>query len=148
MINPGQPSSTEKAPKAVPDGAKNPYIINFCKALVAKKGEQPEPEALKKLLNDMYALFENMLGQNMVKALPEELRRKYLELCEDLTQVNYEAIGEIFDKHVPNYQAIMKETMLQFTEIFMKNREFKPADYPASSAAAAAGAAYKPQHQP
>ena len=147
-MNPGQPDSKEKTSKAVPLGTKNPYIINFCKALVEKKGGKLGPEALNKLLNDMYGLFENMLGQNMVKALPEDLRRKYLELCEDLTQVDYETIGEIFEKHIPNYQAIMKETMLQFAEIFMKNREFKTADYPASSAASTAGAAYKPQHQP
>ncbi len=63
-------------PRSAP--AKNPYIMNFCKVLVEKKGGELQPEALKKLLGDMYRLFECMLGQNMIAALPEDLRKEYL----------------------------------------------------------------------
>ncbi len=124
-----------EAETAVPLGIRNPYIVNFMKALVEKKGEKHEPEALKKLLDDMYKLFENMLGQNMVNALPEDKRREYLELSKDLTRVSYKKIEEIFDKYVPNYEEVMKETMKQFTAIFMKNRTFDPKDYPVSKEA-------------
>lgn len=118
--------------KAEPVTLRNPYIINFCKILVEKRGEQLEPEALKKLINDMYRLYENMLGQNMVKALPEKAREEYRVLCEDLSNVNYEEIERIFDKNISNHDAIMKETLKEFAEIFMKNRGLNPKDYPLS----------------
>ncbi len=110
--------------------ARNPYIMNFCKTLVEKKGEQHQPEDLKKLLVDMYRLFESLLGQNMVDALPDDVREKYLEMTEDLSSLNYEKIGAIFDKNVKNYQQVMKDTMKQFAEIYLKNRQFSPEHYP------------------
>jgi len=120
-------------PKEAPSSGppKNPYILNFCRALVEKKGEKLEPEPLKKLLDDMYRLFENMLGQSMIDALPEDIRKEYLELTQDLSRLSYDKIGEIFDKNIPNHGEIMKATMKQFAEIFMKNRTFRPEDYPA-----------------
>lgn len=113
---------------------RNPYIVNFCKVLIEKKGEQLEPEIQKKLADDMYRLFENMLGQNMIKALPDDLRKHYLDLTEDLSSLDYDAIGEVFDESIPHYQEIMKETMKQFAEIFMRNRKFDPVDYPVALA--------------
>jgi len=110
--------------------ARNPYIMNFCKVLVEKKGEQHEPEALKKLLEDMYRLYEAMLGKNMVNALPEDVRKEYLAMAEDLRNLDYEKIGNVFDKNISNYQEIMKDTMKQFADIFLKNRDFKPEQYP------------------
>lgn len=115
--------------EATPLNIRNPYIVHFLKALVEKKGEQHSPEALKKLLDDMYKLFENLLGQNMVKALPEDKRAEYLELTKDLSKLSYKKVEEIFDKHVPHYQDVMKETMKQFTTLFMKNRRFDPKDF-------------------
>lgn len=117
------------AEEATPLNIRNPYIVHFLKALVEKKGEQHSPEALKKLLDDMYKLFENLLGQNMVKALPEDKRAEYLELTKDLSKLSYKKVEEIFDKHVPNYQEVMKETMKEFTTLFMKNRQFDPKDF-------------------
>ena len=118
----GQPRSS--------DPVRNPYIVNFCKVLVEKKGEKPAPEALKKLLGDMYRLFECMLGQNMIQGLPEDVRQRYLDLASDLSKLDYDKIREIFDRNVPDYERIMKETMKQFADIFMKNRDFNPGDYP------------------
>jgi len=109
---------------------RNPYIVNFCRVLVERKGEKLEPDALKKLLEDMYRLFECMLGQNMINALPDSYREQYLELSKDLSKLNYEKIADIFDKNVPEYDRIMKETMKQFAEIYVKNRTFNPEDYP------------------
>lgn len=116
--------------KKQPTTVRNPYIVNFCKVLLEKKGEQLEPEVKKKMLDDMYRLYENMLGQKMIDALPEELRKHYLNLTEDLSSLDYDTIGEIFDESVPDYQRIMKETMKEFAEIFMRNRKFDPMDYP------------------
>jgi hypothetical protein len=116
-----------KAPSAP---IRNPYIMNFCKVLVEKKGEQHQPEDLKKLLGDMYRLFESMLGHNMVASLPADLKKEYLGMAEDLPNLNYEKIGSIFDKNIKNYEQIMKDTMKQFAEIYLKNRQFNPEDYP------------------
>lgn len=123
-------SQQNAIPGGKPQPARNPYIMNFCKVLVEKKGEEPTPEALKKLLDDMYRLFECMLGQNMIAALPEELRKEYLGLADDLQKLSYEKIGQIFDQNVPDYERVMKETMKQFAEIYMRNRDFKPEHYP------------------
>jgi hypothetical protein len=117
----------EQSPSAP---VRNPYIMNFCRVLVEKKGEQHQPEALKKLLGDMYQLFESMLGHNMVAALPEEVKKEYLGMAEDLPNLNYEKIGSVFDKNVGNYEQIMKHTMKQFAEIYLRNRQFNPEDYP------------------
>jgi hypothetical protein len=104
--------------------------MNFCKVLVEKKGEDLAPEALKKLLSDMYSLFESMLGRNMVNALPENVKGEYLRMAEDLQNLDYEKIGAVFDAHIPDYQEIMKATMKQFAQIFLSNRQFRPGDYP------------------
>ncbi|MFZ2445998.1 MAG: DUF5663 domain-containing protein [Syntrophobacteraceae bacterium] len=125
-----QIDSTPGTAQARSAPAKNPYIMNFCKVLVEKKGGEPEPEVLKKLLGDMYRLFECMLGQNMIEALPEDLKKEYLGLSEDLQKLSYEKIGNIFDAGVPQYQQVMKETMKQFADIFMKNKTFSPDQYP------------------
>jgi hypothetical protein len=122
----GSATAEQQAGKPV----RNPFILNFCRVLVGKKGESHEPAALEKLLKDMYGLYEYMLGQNMVNTLPEELRRQYLGFTEDLASLSYEKIGEIFDRNVPDYKQVMKDTMRRFAEIFMKNREFNPKDYP------------------
>jgi chromosomal replication initiation ATPase DnaA len=117
--------------KDTPSGPlRNPYIMNFLKTLVEKKGEQLQPDDLKKLLGDMYRLFESMLGQNMVVALPEEVRKQYLAMTEDLSNLSYEKIGAVFDKNVKNYEQVMKETMKQFADIYFKNRQFSPDHYP------------------
>jgi hypothetical protein len=109
---------------------RNPYIMNFLKALVEKKGEKHQTDDLKKLLGDMYRLFECMLGQNMVNALPEDVRKQYLAMADDLPNLDYKKIGAVFDTNVKNYEQVMKDTMKQFAEIYFKNRQFSPEHYP------------------
>lgn len=122
----GQESSMGRPSSPV----RNPYIINFCKVLAEQKGERLEPEAMKRLLDDMYRLYEYMLGQNMIESLPESIKKEYLELTNDLSKITYDKIGEIFDKNIPEYERIMKTTMKQFAEIYLKNRQFSAKDYP------------------
>ena len=128
LREPVQQSGASEQQAAKP--LRNPYILNFCRALVEKKGETHETEALDKLLNDMYCLYEYMLGQNMVNSLPEDLRKHYLGLTEDLANLSYEKIGEVFDQNIADHKEVMKKTMKQFAEIFLKNRQFNPEDYP------------------
>ena len=117
----------ERAPSAP---IRNPYIMNFLKAVVEKKGEQHQGDDLEELLDDMYRVFEYMLGQNMVNALPEEVRKQYLAMAGDLPNLSYEKIGAVFDTNVKNYNQVMKDTMKQFADIFFKNRQFSPEHYP------------------
>ena len=121
----------QQAPHGLSPGEtmRNPYIIKFCRVLVEKKGEEHEPEVMEKLLDDMYKVYEFLLGKNMIQALPEEVRARYLEIANDLQNLSYEKIGDIFDRNIPDYEKIMKETMKQFAEIFMKNREFKAQEH-------------------
>jgi hypothetical protein len=74
--------------------------------------------------------YESLLGQNMVNALPEEVRTQYLAMAEYLPNLSYKKIGAVFDSSVKNYDQIMKDTMKQFAEIYFKNREFSPEHYP------------------
>ncbi|NTU47647.1 MAG: Zn-dependent oligopeptidase [Syntrophobacteraceae bacterium] len=124
--SPGQEPTAARPSSPV----RNPYILNFCRVLAEKKGERLEPEAMKRLLEDMYRLYEYMLGQNMIESLPELQKQEYLELTKDLSKLTYEKIGEVFDKNIPEYERIMKETMKQFADIYLKNRQFSTKDYP------------------
>jgi hypothetical protein len=124
-----QQQNPEAGQPRVGEPVRNPYILNFCRALVEKKGEQHEPDAMEKLLDDMYKLYESMLGRNMVNSLPEHVRKEYLAMAEDLNSLNYERIGAIFGANSSNYEQIMKDTMKQFAEIFIMNRTFNPKDY-------------------
>ena len=110
--------------------ARNPYILNFCRVLVEKRGEQHEPEALENVLDKMYTLYEYMLGYNVVNSLPEDVRSRYLALAEDLGSLSYEKISEACGAHVPDYGQIMKDTMKQFAELYMRNGSLDPKDYP------------------
>ena len=103
---------------------KNPFIENFCRALVAKKGEKLTEEALERLIDSLYGLFQNMLGRNMVAALPEESRRefvtKYDKGCRD---VDLSQIGQLFDQQIADPEAIMKKTAQEFAALYFKNRQ-------------------------
>jgi len=102
---------------------KNPYIENFCRALVAKKGEKLTEDALDRLIDDLYGLFENMLGRNMVAALPDELRSDYASKYEKGTNfIDHEEISKIFGEHISNPEEIMSKTIKEFADIYFKNR--------------------------
>jgi hypothetical protein len=61
---------------------------------------------------------------NLVRALPDEPRTRYLNLAEDLRALSYEKIGEIFGKNMPDFEKVMKGTMKQFGELFLANPTF------------------------
>lgn len=114
---------------AVFASVRNPYIENFCKLLMEKRGEKLEPEAFDQVLDEMYLLYESMLGRNMLEALPEDLRSEYLALAKDPGNLTFEKIAAIFSKNPLDYEQIMKQTMKEFTEIYLKNRQFEAEDF-------------------
>ena len=70
----------------------------------------------------MYNLYETMLGRKMVESLPDEKRAQYLGIIRDLGQLSFEKIEEVFAGNIPDPEAIMKETLQEFSDIYLKNR--------------------------
>jgi hypothetical protein len=101
---------------------RNPFIVKFCEALMKKRGLELGEENKEKELERMYNLYESMLGRRMVEALPEDKKAKYMEMTRDLGQLSFEKIEEIFAEGVPDPQALMKETLEEFSDIYLKNR--------------------------
>ncbi len=102
---------------------KNPYIENFCRVIIEKKGEKLPTDAMDRLIDDLYGLFENMLGRNMVAALPEEVQSQYVsQYDKGKNHIDYEQVAQIFGKHISNPEEIMRKTLKEFAEIYDKNR--------------------------
>jgi fibronectin type 3 domain-containing protein len=104
------------------DKPRNPFIVNFCETLMKKRGLELSEEKKEEELDKMYNLYESMLGRKMVEALPEDKQAKYMAITRDLDQLSFEKIGEIFADGVPDAEAIMKETLEEFSDIYLKNR--------------------------
>ncbi|MFA4915608.1 MAG: DUF5663 domain-containing protein [Syntrophales bacterium] len=100
---------------------RNPYILNFFNSLIQQKDLKLSSEGLSKMIEDMYRLFENMLGKNMVAALPADAKSEYLAQHEK-EGVDFDKIGQIFGEHIPKPDEILKDTMKQFAATFSKNR--------------------------
>lgn len=101
---------------------RNPFIVNFCEALMKKRGLELTDENKEKELDRMYSLYENMLGRRMVEALPEEKKTQYMAILRDLGHLNLEKIDEIFGDGISDPAAIMKETLEEFSDIYLENR--------------------------
>ena len=101
---------------------RNPVIVHFCEALMRKKGLELTDENKEKELDRIYSLYEIMMGRRMVETLPEDKKAKYMEILRDLGQLNLEKIGEIFGDGVSDPAAIMKETLEEFSDIYLENR--------------------------
>ena len=68
----------------------------------------------------MYIDFENLLGKNMVDALPDDMRSEYLAQHK-ATEVDFEKIGKIFEENISNPDEILKKTMEEFATLFSGN---------------------------
>lgn len=101
---------------------RNPFISSFCEVLMKKRGLELSEENKEKELDRMYNLYETMLGRRMVEALPEEKKSKYMATLRDLEQLDLEKIEEIFGDGIDDPEAIMKETLEEFSDIYLKNR--------------------------
>ncbi len=101
---------------------RNPVIVNFCEALMRKKGLELTDDKKEQELERMYNLYESMLGRRMVETLPEDKKAKYLEVLRDLGQLNMDKIAEIFGDGISDPAAVMKETLEEFSDIYLENR--------------------------
>lgn len=102
---------------------RNPYIENFIKKLIEKKGEKLEPDAQERLIESLNRLLENMLGRNMVAALPEEVRSQFVSQydkgCRD---IDIAQMSQTFDRYIINPAEIMRKTLKEFAALYSRNR--------------------------
>jgi hypothetical protein len=105
-----------------PEKPRNPVIVNFCEVLMKKRGLELSEEKKERELDRMYNLYETMLGRRMVEALPEEKKAEYMAILRDLGELSFEKLEEIFEDGIPDPEAIMKETLEEFSDIYLKNR--------------------------
>ena len=104
------------------DKPRNPFVVNFCEVLMRKRGLELDDDKKEKELERMYNLYETMLGRRMVEALPEEKKSQYMAILRDLGELSFEKIEEIFEGSIPEPEAIMKDTLEEFSDIYLKNR--------------------------
>ena len=101
---------------------RNPFILTFCEALIRRKGVTLSEEVQVQEMDRMYQLLETMVGRKLVAQLPEEKKAYYERLCTDLSQLDLTKVAEIFGDSVPDPQGVMKETLQEFCDIYLKNR--------------------------
>jgi uncharacterized protein (DUF2267 family) len=102
---------------------RNPYIENFIRKLIEKKGEKLEPDALERLIEALNRLLENMIGRNMVAALPEEVRSQYVaQYDKGSRDVDINQMSQIFGQYITNPAEIMKKTLKEFADLYFLNR--------------------------
>jgi hypothetical protein len=101
---------------------RNPVIVDFCEALIRKRGLELDEENKEKEVDKMYNLYESMLGRRMVEALPEEKKTQYDAILKNLSDLSFEKIEAIFADSIPDPHDIMKETLQEFSDIYLKQR--------------------------
>jgi len=102
---------------------RNPYIDKFIRRLIDEKGEKLEPDALERLVEDLNRLLENMIGRNMVAALPREVRDQFVvEHDKGSRDVDIAQMSEVFDQYITDPAQIMKKTLKEFADLYFRNR--------------------------
>ena len=104
------------------DKPRNPFIVHFCEALIRKRGLELSDENKEKEVDKMYHLYETMLGRRMVESLPEDKKAQYMAILKDLGDLDFDRIGEIFGDGISDPERIMKETLEEFSGIYLKQR--------------------------
>jgi len=102
---------------------RNPYIEAFIRKLIDEKGEKLEPDALERLVEDLNRLLENMIGRNMIAALPDEVRSQFItEHDKGSRDVDVAEMSGIFDQYIKEPGEIMKRTLKEFADLYFQNR--------------------------
>jgi hypothetical protein len=102
---------------------RNPYIEEFLRTLIKKKEEKLEPDAVERLVESLNRLLENMVGRNMIAALPEDIRRDFVSQYDKGSRdVDPAQLSDVFDKYVDDPAKIMKDTLKEFANLYFQNR--------------------------
>jgi len=102
---------------------RNPYIEEFLRALIKRKGEKLEPDVLERLVESLNRLLENMVGRNMIAALPEDVRRAFVSQYDKGSRdVDPAQLSPVFYKYIDDPAKIMADTLREFAGLYCKNR--------------------------
>jgi len=102
---------------------RNPYIEEFLRTLIERKGEKLEPDAHERLVESLNRLLENMIGRNMVAALPEDIRRAFVSQYDKGSRdVDPAQLSPVFDRYIDDPAKIMADTLKEFADLYLKNR--------------------------
>jgi exoribonuclease II len=102
---------------------RNPYIEEFLRTLIKRKEKKLEPDALERLVESLNRLFENMLGRNMIAALPEDIRRDFVSRYDKGSRdVDVSRMSIVFDQYIDDPARIMKSTLKEFADLYFQNR--------------------------
>ena len=101
----------------------NPYIEQFIRRLIDEKGEKLEPDALERLVEDLNRLLENMIGRNMIAALPDAVRDQFIgQHDKGSRDVDIAEMSKVFDQYIADPAQIMKKTLKEFADLYFRNR--------------------------
>jgi hypothetical protein len=102
---------------------RNPYMEQFIRRLIEQKGERLEPDAHERLVEDLNHLLENMIGKNMIAALPEDVRARFVSQYEKGSRdVDAATLSSTFGRYLPDASLVMKETLREFAALYFRNR--------------------------
>jgi len=102
---------------------RNPYIEEFLRTLIKRKEKKLEPDALEREVEALNRLLENMVGRNMVAALPEDIRRDFVsEHDKGCRDVDASQMSRVFDQYIDDPAKIMKDTLKELADLYSHNR--------------------------
>ena len=102
---------------------RNPYIEEFLRTLIKRKEKKLEPDELERLVESLNRLLENMVGRNMIAALPEDVRRDFVSQYDKGSRdVDPAQLSPVFDTYIDDPAKIMKDTLREFADLYFQNR--------------------------
>jgi hypothetical protein len=102
---------------------RNPHIEEFLRTLIERKEKKLEPDALERLIESLNRLLENMVGRNMIAALPEDIRGDFVSRYDKGSRdVDPAQLSPVFDAYIDDPAKIMKDTLREFADLYFRNR--------------------------
>ena len=105
---------------------RNPHIESFLRTLIERKEKKLEPDELERLVESLNRLFENMVGRNMIAALPEDVRRDFVSRYDKGSRdVDPAQLSPVFDAYIDDPAKIMKDTLREFADLYFRTGKTK-----------------------
>jgi hypothetical protein len=100
----------------------NPFIINLFKMLMKQSGEEIPEDPNDRRFEELYTLFESLLGKNVLASVPEDKQSTYMALVEKNPAPSMDSIGELIGDCVKDPKAILEKTIVDFKGLYVRNR--------------------------
>jgi hypothetical protein len=101
---------------------KNPFVLDFIKKLMKESGEAIPDDPGHRRYEELYALFESLLGKNVLSAVPQNKQAEYMAFVKKNPSPSMESVGEILGGCIESPETILKKTMNDFKELYLRNR--------------------------